>query len=49
MTERAELIRSVDKALRNEPVVMLGGPRQSGNTALARCMVPMRPCPLRTK
>jgi predicted AAA+ superfamily ATPase len=38
MIERNHLLRSLENALRTNPVVMLGGPRQSGKTTLARSL-----------
>ena len=42
MIGRGGIIRSVEKALRNNPVVMLGGPRQAGKTTLARTLAEQR-------
>jgi predicted AAA+ superfamily ATPase len=42
MIERNDLLRSVETALRTNPVVMLGGPRQSGKTTLARSLAQRR-------
>jgi hypothetical protein len=43
MVKRPELVRRIRQGLRNYPVVMLVGPRQSGKTTLARQVLPADP------
>lgn len=42
MIQRLHLLQELERALRNNPVVMLGGPRQSGKTTLARTLTERR-------